>query len=57
MSPEKILEAVGVICELAAMMRGQLEGNGFTREEAVRISGEFVVRSFTPKVGENDETD
>lgn len=42
----ELITGVGVICEMAAILRDNLIRNGFTREEAVMISSKFIETTF-----------
>lgn len=41
----QLITAVGVVSELAALMRDHLMANDFTRQEAVNIAGQYVCAS------------
>lgn len=38
----QLITAIGAVSELAALMRDHLMVNGFTRQEAVNIAGQYV---------------
>lgn len=49
MKIDDVVNAFGVLAEMAAIMRERLIENGFTREEAVLICSNFIVRSCLGK--------
>ena len=40
----EIFQAVGLACEMARMIREQMEANGFTREEAAGAAAAYFCR-------------
>lgn len=38
----QLITAIGAVSEMAALMRDHLMANGFTRKEAVSITGQYV---------------
>ena len=48
-SAEEMIDAMGAMCEISGfLLKGFLE-NGFTREEAVSLVGDFVAATFYKK--------
>ena len=44
-----LLTGIGAITEVAGMLCRELLKNGFTREEAVSIAGNYVIEQFRPR--------
>lgn len=44
---EEMLSAVGAVCEMCGIILKLLIANGFTRQEAVTIVGNYLVAMFT----------
>nr|DAL32297.1 MAG TPA_asm: hypothetical protein [Caudoviricetes sp.] len=40
---DQLMEAIGAYCEVSAIMRDMLIKSGYTRQEAVDISGKYLV--------------
>lgn len=40
---KNLIDALGATVEMASILRDQLVQNGFTREEAVKMSSEFII--------------
>lgn len=47
----QFIEATGVLCEISSVMRDMLIKNGYTRDEAVDISGKYLIYSFMKATG------
>ena len=45
---EKMIMAVGAICEMAGLMRSELMKQGFDGVEAFTICKEYVMRTLAP---------
>lgn len=43
---EKLINAIGALSEVCAEMMNRLMQNGFTREEALYLTGEFIKSAF-----------
>lgn len=50
-----ILQAVGLACEVARMIREQMEANGFTRDEATGAAAAYILSVLNPRGGEGEE--
>lgn len=51
-----IIQAIGLTCEVARLLRDQMESNGFSHEEATEVAGEYILRMLTPsRRSEDDE--
>lgn len=50
----ELLNALGSLSEMAGFLRDNLMQNGFTREEAVMLSGQFLC-AMIPKPGQKEE--
>lgn len=53
----EIFQAVGLACEMAGMIREQMEANGFTREEACGAAAAYILSVLNPRGGDSCETD
>lgn len=51
----EIFRAVGLACEMAGMIREQMEANGFTREEAAGAAAAYILSVLNPRGGEGEE--
>ena len=51
-----LLNALGSLSEMAGFLRDNLMQHGFTREEAVMLSGQFIC-AMIPKPGQKEEQD
>lgn len=51
----KLIESIGMLAEIAALIRDALMKNGFTREEAVGIAGECINSMLAMAGGKNDD--
>ena len=51
----EILQAVGLACEMARMIREQMEVNGFTRDEAAGAAAAYILSVLNPRGGDRDE--
>ena len=49
-----LLNALGSLAEMAGFLRDNLMQHGFTREEAVMLSGQFLC-AMIPKSGQKEE--
>ena len=49
-----LLNALGSLAEMAGFLRDNLMQHGFTREEAVMLSGQFIC-AMIPKPGQKEE--
>ena len=49
-----LLKALGSLAEMAGFLRDNLMQHGFTREEAVMLSGQFLC-AMIPKPGQKEE--
>lgn len=49
-----LLNALGSLAEMAGFLRDNLIQHGFTREEAVMLSGQFLC-AMIPKPGQKEE--
>ena len=49
-----LLNALGSLAEMAGFFRDNLMQHGFTREEAVMLSGQFLC-AMIPKPGQKEE--
>lgn len=49
-----LLNALGSLAEMAGFLRDNLMQHGFTREEAVMLSGQFLC-AMIPKPGQKEE--
>ena len=49
-----LLNALGSLAEMAGFLRDNLMQHGFTREEAVMLSGQFLY-AMIPKPGQKEE--
>jgi len=50
--PENVtnaLNAIGAVCEMAGVMRDQLIENGYERDEAVTIAGNWLIQMMLGK--------
>lgn len=54
---KNVLQAVGLACEMASLIREQMEQNGFTRDEAVAVAGSYILSVLNPRGGDSCETD
>ena len=55
-SVNSIIQAIGLTCEVARMIRDQMESNGFSHEEAAAVAGEYILRMLTTsRRSEDDE--
>lgn len=53
-----IIQAVGLTCEVARLLRDQMESNGFSHKVATEVAGEYILRMLTTsRRSEDDETD
>lgn len=52
----ELLNALGSLAEMAGFLRDNLMQHGFTREEAVMLSGQFIC-AMIPKPGQREEQD
>lgn len=52
----ELLNALGSLAEMAGFLLDNLMQNGFTREEAVMLSGQFLC-TMIPKPGQKEEQD
>lgn len=50
----ELLNALGSLSEMAGFLRDNLMRHGFTREEAVILSGQFLC-AMIPKPGQKEE--
>lgn len=50
-----IFQAVGLACEMAGMIREQMEANGFTRDEAAGAAAAYILSVLNPRGGEGEE--
>lgn len=50
----ELLNALGSLTEMAGFLRDNLMQHGFTREEAVMLSGQFLC-AMIPKPGQKEE--
>ena len=50
----ELLNALGSLSEMAGFLRDNLMQHGFTREEAVMLSGQFIC-AMIPKPGQKEE--
>lgn len=50
----ELLNALGSLTEMAGFLRNNLIQHGFTREEAVMLSGQFLC-AMIPKPGQKEE--
>lgn len=50
----KLIESIGSIAEMAAIIRDALIKNGFTRSEAVGISSNCITSILTSSTGGNN---
>ena len=50
-----VLQAVGLACEMAGMIREHMEANGFTRDEAAGVAAAYVLSVLNPRGGEGEE--
>lgn len=50
----ELLDALGSLTEMAGFLRDNLMQHGFTREEAVMLSGQFIC-AMIPKPGQKEE--
>jgi len=54
-SVNSIIQAIGLTCEVARMLRDQMESNGFSHEEATEVAGEYILRMLTTSRRSEDE--
>lgn len=54
-SVKSIIQAVGLTCEVAQLIRDQMESNGFSHEEATEVAGEYILRMLTTSRRSEDE--
>ena len=40
---KEFIQGIGAICETAGLLRTGFLNNGFTREEAVKMTSEFII--------------
>ena len=52
---QEIFQAVGLACEMARMIREQMEANGFTREEAAGAAAAYILSVLNPRGRDCDE--
>ena len=52
----ELLNALGSLSEMAGFLRDNLMQHGFTRGEAVMLSGQFIC-AMIPKPGQREEQD
>ena len=50
-----IIQAVGLTCEVARLLRDQMEANGFSHEEATEVAGEYILRMLTTSRRSEDD--
>ena len=51
----KLIEGIGSMAEMAAIIRDALIKNGFTRSEAVAISSNFIISIIHNSGGNNND--
>ena len=51
----EIFQAVGLACEVARMIREQMEVNGFTRDEAAGAAAAYILSVLNPRGGVSEE--
>lgn len=57
MKTDDVVNAFGVLAEMASILRDRLVENGFTRDEAVMICSRFISTSVSGRREEDDAAD
>ena len=52
---KKLIEGIGLMAEMAAIIRDALIKNGFTRSEAVDIASNFIISIIRNSGGNNND--
>lgn len=51
------IQGIGAICETAGLLRTGFLNNGFTREEAVKMTSEFIIAMTGFNAGGKEDKD
>lgn len=54
---KEFIQGIGAICETAGLLRTGFMNNGFTREEAVKMTSEYIIAMSSLNSGRKEDKD